>query len=598
MRTSHPDLTKGAPGDPWIIQAARNGDIEQIKKKLKPSIFKKHIDVNAKDERECTALHYAAKISNTELIQLLLDRGADIESVDRHGWGVLHYAVRYGDNSTVEYLLEQEADIHAVEKRGWNLLHLAARNGQSEKARILLENDINVNELQNQGWNALHLAVRYGQPDTISTLLEYGINIDVDNQGWTALQLAVLNGHTDIVSILLNKGANTTIINREGKCSLDIAREEGFDKIGAMILEKEFKEGVLPLPSPPPTPPPELASAPPLDDLFPEVPFADDTLENCPNTFDRWKIRLRKDLEMVSNDDLSTDFTSLEEEDSSEIRIGWKTFEEEKKELLAQLDKVKMREIVRLEDELKKLELKKTGYLDKNERQKQVFENEIVTLKSIIETSEERMNLKYKELKEDITQISVLEDNAVAEAQLMQSLLNHQVTHNFCKSTQQKIELINKLIEVQKLESGEMSEAKSEKYKRLESIKHDSKVENEKTQRKIVILEEEIENLLIEKSRKLKGFRETEIKLTKDLEKAKGENLVNEDEDEQLDCPVCLESLKPPLRIFQCPEGHILCENCKENPSMVHCPQCRVSLESNCSRNRALEEIARNYFKT
>lgn len=44
--------------------------------------------------RECTALHYAAKISNTELIQLLLDRGADIESVDRHGWGVLHYAVR------------------------------------------------------------------------------------------------------------------------------------------------------------------------------------------------------------------------------------------------------------------------------------------------------------------------------------------------------------------------------------------------------------------------------------------------------------------------------------------------------------------------
>jgi hypothetical protein len=35
-------------------------------------------------------------------------------------------------------------------------------------------------------------------------------------------------------------------------------------------------------------------------------------------------------------------------------------------------------------------------------------------------SSQERMNLKYKELKEDITQISVLEDNAVAEAQLMQ----------------------------------------------------------------------------------------------------------------------------------------------------------------------------------
>ena len=47
---------------------------------------------------------------------------------------------------------------------------------------------------------------------------------------------------------------------------------------------------MLPLPSPPPTPP-EPASAPSLD-MFPDVPFADDTLENCPNTFDRWKIRL------------------------------------------------------------------------------------------------------------------------------------------------------------------------------------------------------------------------------------------------------------------------------------------------------------------
>ncbi len=40
-------------------------------------------------------------------------------------------------------------------------------------------------------------------------------------------------------------------------------------------------------------------------------------------------------------------------------------------------------------------------------------------------------------------------------------------------------------------------------------------------------------------------------------------------------CPVCLTLLRPPMRIFQCPEGHILCEECKENPAMVHCPQCR-----------------------
>ncbi len=47
------------------------------------------------------------------------------------------------------------------------------------------------------------------------------------------------------------------------------------------------------------------------------------------------------------------------------------------------------------------------------------------------------------------------------------------------------------------------------------------------------------------------------------------------EEEHWFGCPVCLTTLRPPMRIFQCPEGHILCEECKENPAMVHCPQCR-----------------------
>ena len=86
--------------------------------------------------------------------------------------------------------------------------------------------------------------------------------------------------------------------------------------------------------------------------------------------------------------------------------------------------------------------------------------------------------------------------------------------------------------------------------------------------------------------------------MKEELVKAEKQRVVaqNEEDEDQFACPVCLELLRPPLRIFQCPEGHILCENCKENPAIVHCPQCRVPLERNCSRNRALEEVARNYF--
>jgi len=63
-----------------------------------------------------------------------------------------------------------------------------------------------------------------------------------------------------------------------------------------------------------------------------------------------------------------------------------------------------------------------------------------------------------------------------------------------------------------------------------------------------------------------------------------------------LDCPVCLDICKPPVQIFQCPEGHIMCGDCANRPELEVCPQCRMPLDGQISRNRALEELARRTF--
>lgn len=61
-----------------------------------------------------------------------------------------------------------------------------------------------------------------------------------------------------------------------------------------------------------------------------------------------------------------------------------------------------------------------------------------------------------------------------------------------------------------------------------------------------------------------------------------------------LECPVCLELAWPPKKIFQCREGHIVCDTCKANPNLKTCPMCRISFSNNLtSRNRSLEELAR-----
>jgi E3 ubiquitin-protein ligase SIAH1 len=55
---------------------------------------------------------------------------------------------------------------------------------------------------------------------------------------------------------------------------------------------------------------------------------------------------------------------------------------------------------------------------------------------------------------------------------------------------------------------------------------------------------------------------------------------------EQLECPVCMEYLLPPITM--CPNGHNICSSCKEK--LKKCPTCRETLSN--TRNKALEKLA------
>ena len=62
------------------------------------------------------------------------------------------------------------------------------------------------------------------------------------------------------------------------------------------------------------------------------------------------------------------------------------------------------------------------------------------------------------------------------------------------------------------------------------------------------------------------------------------------------ECPICFEEMRTPIKIFQCSEGHLLCENCfnKVSVSTKKCPVCRMDIVTTPIRNRALEEAIEN----
>ena len=57
------------------------------------------------------------------------------------------------------------------------------------------------------------------------------------------------------------------------------------------------------------------------------------------------------------------------------------------------------------------------------------------------------------------------------------------------------------------------------------------------------------------------------------------------------ECPICLEELRPPLRIVQCLKGHKICEPCSEKEEVKGCPDgCRAGL---MGRDHGMEAFVR-----
>merc|ERR1719222_566789 len=49
------------------------------------------------------------------------------------------------------------------------------------------------------------------------------------------------------------------------------------------------------------------------------------------------------------------------------------------------------------------------------------------------------------------------------------------------------------------------------------------------------------------------------------------------------ECPVCLERMMPPTKIFGCINGHHICETCKSGLNPLLCPKCRKTITGRAS---------------
>ena len=78
------------PVEEFFVAVAK-GDVERVRKLLKCSV-----EVNAKNRRGYTLLHFAAFYGRVEVAELLIKNGADVDAKDDFGFTPLDVAMHEG----------------------------------------------------------------------------------------------------------------------------------------------------------------------------------------------------------------------------------------------------------------------------------------------------------------------------------------------------------------------------------------------------------------------------------------------------------------------------------------------------------------------
>ena len=196
-----------------INQLMKTGDSVKIK-----ALLEKNPElVNEKDNREWTPLHYASFHGHNEVVELLINRGAEIESVDNIGCTALHRAALRGHMKIAKLLVETGADINKKKALGEFSLFYAVGSNRKKLTENLISQGADVNIKEGDGQAPLHLAAALGHREIAERLITNGADKNVKRRyDITPLHYAAAGGHKSVVELFIEKGANLNIKSRNG----------------------------------------------------------------------------------------------------------------------------------------------------------------------------------------------------------------------------------------------------------------------------------------------------------------------------------------------------------------------------------------------
>jgi ankyrin len=208
-----------------------------------------NVNMQAKQQ---TPLHVASYFGKLDIVQLLLDHGANVDALDKFGKTPLHYISKSKNKSkavgidVAQLLLKHGGNVNAETKNQRTPLHVASYFGKLEIAQVLIEHGANVNASEFFGETPLHYVSR-GECDSkeansvVQLLLKHGGDVNAQTkQQWTPLHVASYHGKLEITQLLLKHGANVDALDEFGKTPLHHASQSKYAGVDVAQLVLEW----------------------------------------------------------------------------------------------------------------------------------------------------------------------------------------------------------------------------------------------------------------------------------------------------------------------------------------------------------------------
>ncbi|XP_074240768.1 ankyrin repeat and death domain-containing protein 1B isoform X3 [Saimiri boliviensis] len=253
------------PNERSFQNAAKSNNLDLMEK-----LFEKKVNINAVNNMNRTALHFAVGRNHLSAVDFLLKHKARVDVADKHGLTVIHLAAWSGSLEIMLMLVKAGADQRAKSQVGMlvtpgqkllplslcrreevlrslcislqdrmNALHFAAQSNHVRTVEYLIQelHLKDLNQPDEKGRKPFLLAAERGHAEMIEKLTFLNLHTsEKDKEGNTALHLAAKHGHSPAVRVLLTQWQDINEMNESGETPFFLTVEGGHEECSKVLL--------------------------------------------------------------------------------------------------------------------------------------------------------------------------------------------------------------------------------------------------------------------------------------------------------------------------------------------------------------------------